>query len=44
MLRYPYSEGFTYIAIVEVKALEDKGIFKVVDKPSNKGLEVILLI
>jgi len=44
MLRHPHSEGFTYAAVVEVKALDDKGIFVEVDRPSNKGLEVIPLI
>jgi hypothetical protein len=43
MLRHPYSEGFTYIAVVEVKALDIKGIFKEVDRPSNRGLKVIPL-
>ena len=43
MLRHPHSEGFTYAAAVEVKALDDKGTFKEVDRPSDKGLEVIPL-
>jgi hypothetical protein len=43
MLRHPHSEGFTYAAAVEVKALDAKGTFKEVDRPSDRGLEVIPL-
>ena len=43
MLRHPHSEGFTYTAAVEVKALDNKGTFKEVNRPSDKGLEVIPL-
>jgi hypothetical protein len=43
MLRHPHSEGFTYTAAVEVKALDAKGTFKEVNRPANRGLEVIPL-
>jgi hypothetical protein len=43
MLRHPHSEGFTYTATVEVKALDAKGTFKEVKRPTNRGLKVIPL-
>ncbi|KAJ5904672.1 uncharacterized protein N7473_001588 [Penicillium subrubescens] len=43
MLRHPHSEGFTYAAAIEVKALNAKGTFKEINRPTDKGLEVIPL-
>ncbi|KAJ6041359.1 hypothetical protein N7460_006749 [Penicillium canescens] len=43
MLRHPHRDGFIHAASVEVKGLESKSTFREVDKPNDKGLQILPL-
>lgn len=43
MLRHPHRDGFIHAAAVEVKGLESKSTFREVDRPNDKGLQILPL-